>query len=395
MATNQTTQTQNFTIDGIKFFKQHLDKLRYDSMVTDTPITTSEITVFMILHLFVDDMGQIRTLTNDPLISDRKRLCISNLSNDHDLKYETTKKAFDSLLERNYIAEVHTSHGTHYEIVDYALYNQQKNNPSDKEKLNYFRIPRAVFEEKIFGTLIKHRYHKGPIVILELCQYFTRQIGTNRKNVEDVKQVQGERTMTFLKKSLHTTAKRVRDFLSIIHNIFIFKPVNEKVKKPSAERLARTRTFTQICIGKFTFSLNSSCFTEKDHTKERKVYASFKKEMAARIKHAGIPVKWRDTLDINKSISRMVKISSYLDVVNKSKLMLVHTVSEVADRLEDLHIKGELSNIRSLGAFVNKCFSNAWDYFKLTSLTTEDRINVSTVYMKLYGEAPPFFNKDN
>ncbi len=386
-------EPQNYTVDGVRFFKKHLDKLRYDSMVTDYPITTSEISVFMILHLYTDEMGQIRSLTKDPSVSDRKQLCISNLSTEHDLKYETVKKAFDSLLKRKYIAEVYTEKGMHYEIVDYAKYNQQINNSLHEETSTYFRIPLALFQEKIFGSLIQQRYHKAPILLLELSQYFSVQLGTNRRSVEDVQMVQGERTMTYLKNTLNTTAKRVRNFLSIIQNIFMFKPIEEKVKNPSMVRKERKRTFVQVCIEKFKFSLNGACFKRNDDVNERRSYAKLKKEMAARIKNARISVKWRDMMDIEKSISRMVKISTHLQVVDKSQKMLNYTVSKVADTLEDLHNQGELRSINSLGAYVNKCFSNAFEDFQKSYLTVEDRIEIRTEYYNTYGVYPTFLGK--
>ncbi|WP_368298886.1 hypothetical protein [Cytobacillus firmus] len=386
-------EPQNYTVDGVKFFKKHLDKLRYDSMVTDHPITSSEISVFMILHLYTDDMGQIRSLTKDPSVSDRKQLCISNLSTEHNLSYETVKKAFDSLLSRKYISEVYSSNGMHYEIVDYAIYNQKFDNSFQPEKKSsYFRIPVALFQEKVFGPLIKQRYHTGPILLLELCQYFSVQLGTNRRNVEDIEAVQGERTMAYLKKTLNTTAKRVRNFLSIIKNIFMFKPIELKVKNPSQDRKGRKRTFTQICIDKFKFSLNEACFKRNDELNERKSFARVRKEVAARIKNANIPVKWRDMKDIEKSLNRMVKLSTHLEVVDKAQKMLNYTVSKVADTLENLHIDGELSSINRLGAFVNKCFSNAFeDFTKL--LNSDDRIQVMTEYHKTYGYYPEFLTQ--
>ncbi|MGG0878038.1 hypothetical protein [Bacillus inaquosorum] len=381
---------QKFTVDGVRFFKQHLDKIRLDSMVTDNPITTSEICVFMILHLYTDEMGQIRSLTKDPSVSERKQLCISNLSTEHDLTYETVKKAFDSLLERNYIAEVYTTKGTHYEIVDYAKYNQQINNPLMDEKSSYFRIPFALFEEKIFGSLIKHRFHKGPILLLELSQYFTVQLGTNRRHTEDIQKVKGERTMSFLKQALNTTAKRVRSFLSIIRNVFKFEPVEKKVKSPSQNRKERKRTFVQVCIEKFTFSLNGVCFKQNDGNSERKTFASAKKEMAARINNARIPVKWRDLKDIERSISRMVNMSTHLKVVDKGQKMLNYTISKVADKLEALHNTRELESIKSIGAYVNKSFTNAFNDFQKSFLSIEDRIDIIHEYQKMYGETPPF-----
>ncbi|KYD11412.1 hypothetical protein B4102_2140 [Heyndrickxia sporothermodurans] len=385
-------EPQNFTIHGVKFFKNHLTKIKCDSDVTDNPITTSEISVFMILHLYTDEMGQIRSLTKDPSVSEKKQLCISNIASEHELTYETVKKAFDSLLKRKYITEVHTSNGMHYEIVDYAKYNQLVTS-NDNEKSTYWYIPLALFQEKIFGQLIKQRYHKGPILLLSLCEYFQMQLGTNRRTIEDIKLVKGERTMAYLKKALNTTAKRVRNFLTIIRNIFCFKAIDQQVKNPSKDRIARKRTFVQVCIEKFSFNLNAACFKRIDEKVERKTYAKYKKEMAARIKNARIPVKWRDSKDIEKSISRMVNISTHLHVVNKSKEMLDYTISKVADKLEELHITGQLGSIKSIGAFVNKCFTTSLQDFLKFSLQKGDRLDIGNAYYQMYGEYPPFLQK--
>lgn len=376
---------QNYVIDGVKFFKSNLDKLKYNSMLTDNPITTSEISVYIILHLYADEMGQIRSLTTNTDVSDRRQLCISNIAKEHDLTYETVKKAFDSLIERGYVAEVYTEKSMYYELVNYA-----KLNSNTEETLNYFRIPYVLFHEKVFGDLIKHRFHTGPIVILELCQYFTRQIGTNRKLVKDIQAIQGTRTMDYLKKSLHTTAQRVRKFLEIISGVFLFKPVSQEVKEPSPTRLKRVREFIQVCIKKYTFSLNPNCFKENEKLQEKQSFAAAKKEMAARIKYANLPIKWRDILDINKSVSRIVKTASHLHIVNKSKDLIRYSVVSVADTLEELHRDGKFQSIKSIGAFVNKLFSNAWDEYQLKNITEGERLDIINQYMRVYGEAPPF-----
>lgn len=384
---------QTLTIDGVKFFKKHLDKIvKYDLELSYNPITTSEISLFMILHLYTDEMGQIRSLTKDPAVSERKQLCISNISTDHDLTYETVKKAFDKLIERNYIAEVHTEQDMHYEIVDYGKYNNLITSYSE-EKSSYFHIPMALFQEKIFGQLIKQRYQRGPILLLKLCEYIQRQIGTNRRTVEDVELVKGDRTMSYLKKTLNTTAKRVRNYLSIIKNVFSFVPVEKKIKQPSPNRQNRRREFIQVCIEKFDFTLNSVCFKKIDEIGQKKTFAACKKEMAARIKNANIPLKFRQIKDIEKSISRMVNYSMHFEVVNLSKKMLNYTISSVADTLEELHLKGLLTSIKSIGAYANRQFTKALHEFRESCMDEGDVIEISHTYHKLYGYYPSFLEE--
>lgn len=386
---------QKFTIEGPKFFKKHLDKMvKYDLEVTDNPITTSEISLFMILHLYTDEMGQIRSLTKDPAVSERRQLCISNISSEHALTYETVKKAFDKLLERNYITEVNTEKGMHYEIVDYGKYNQLITSNSE-EKSSYFHIPQALFQEKIFGQLIKQRYQRGPIMLLQLCEYIQRQIGTNRRTVEDVKLVKGDRTMSYLKKNLKTTAKRVRNYLSIINNIFSFVPVEKKLKQPSPNRRNRRRDFVQVCIEKFDFTLNSVCFKKIDEKGQRRTFAKYKKEMAARIKNANIPLKSRQINDIANSISRMVNYSVHFEVVNLSKKMLDYTISSVADKLEELHLKGQLSSINSIGAYANSRFTTALHEFRKYYMGPAEVIDVKAAYEKVYGHYPTFLEEQD
>ncbi|WP_062323057.1 hypothetical protein [Halolactibacillus sp. JCM 19043] len=373
---------QHYIVSGVKFFKDTLDKLRLDASVTDQPITASEISVLMILHSYADETGQIHSLTHDKNTSDRKALSISNIARDHELVYETTKKAFDSLIARNYITEVYTSNSMYYELVDYTELNNSNN-------LNYFRIPQRLFEEKVFGQLIKHRYHTAPLVLLELSQYFTRQIGLN-KRFSTPQDVSATRTMNYLKSALKTTAKRVRAFTDIVKNVFVFKPIDTKVKAPSESRSNRLRTFAQVCIDKFECSMNVACFKENDKQKEKETYSYAKREIANRIKNASIPLKWRDRLDINKSMQRMSKIALHLDCINKKHHMLRQVLLQVGDALETLHLDGELRDIKSIGAFVNKLCSNAWEDYKTRNLSAEDRIEIMTNYQTQYEEHPAF-----
>ncbi|GEM05695.1 hypothetical protein HMI01_26830 [Halolactibacillus miurensis] len=380
--TSANLNPQHYIVSGVKFFKDTLDKLRLDASVTDQPITASEISVLMILHSYADETGQIHSLTHDKNTSDRKALSISNIARDHELVYETTKKAFDSLIARNYITEVYTSNSMYYELVDYTELNNSNN-------LNYFRIPQRLFEEKVFGQLIKHRYHTAPLVLLELSQYFTRQIGLN-KRFSTPQDVSATRTMNYLKSALKTTAKRVRAFTDIVKNVFVFKPIDTKVKAPSESRSNRLRTFAQVCIDKFECSMNVACFKENDKQKEKETYSYAKREIANRIKNASIPLKWRDRLDINKSMQRISKIALHLDCINKKHHMLRQVLLQVGDALETLHLDGELRDIKSIGAFVNKLCSNAWEDYKTRNLSAEDRIEIMTNYQTQYEEHPAF-----
>ncbi|GAF66469.1 hypothetical protein BTS2_3370 [Bacillus sp. TS-2] len=389
VASPKTTK-QKLKIDGVKFFKKHLDQIRLDLELSD-PITASEIVVFMILHMHTDEMGQIRSLTKDSSVSLRKQLCISNISIEHDLKYETTKKAFDRLLEKNYISEVHLNEGMHYEIVNYAKYNQSS--PRNEEKLSYFEIPKAIFEEKFFSEIIKQRFNRAALYLLELSQYFNRQIGQNRSHIDDPIKVEAIRTMKGLKDKLQTTPARIRSFLKLIHRVFLFSPLDEMIKKPSSSRTKRVRTFNQTVIKKFKLTLNAGCFIMNDENEERKTFAGLRKEMAARIKYANIPVKRREQMDINKSIRRMVKISKSLEIINLSKDMLRYTVTKVADVLEEMKNTGEFSKVRNIGAFANKLFTTAWEDYKRT-ISDRDRIKAISHYASTYNTTPFFLKVD-
>ncbi|MCE4051696.1 hypothetical protein [Bacillus sp. Au-Bac7] len=125
--------------------------------------------------------------------------------------------------------------------------------------------------------------------------------------------------MSYLKGILNTTAKRVRNCLLIINNVYSFIPICVKLKVPSLAHRNRRRTFIQVCIEKYKFSLNGSCFSQLDENKQRRTFADCKKEMAARIKNAKIPLKWRGMKDIERSISRMLNLSAHTKVVNLSK----------------------------------------------------------------------------
>lgn len=196
--------------------------------------------------------------------------------------------------------------------------------------------------------------------------------------------------MNYLKSALKTTAKRVRAFTDIVKNVFVFKPIDTKVKAPSESRSNRLRTFAQVCIDKFECSMNVACFKENDKQKEKETYSYAKREIANRIKNASIPLKWRDRLDINKSMQRMSKIALHLDCINKKHHMLRQVLLQVGDALETLHLDGELRDIKSIGAFVNKLCSNAWEDYKTRNLSAEDRIEIMTNYQTQYEEHPAF-----
>ncbi|KXZ13169.1 hypothetical protein P4T89_09435 [Bacillus nakamurai] len=81
---------------------------------------------------------------------------------------------------------------------------------------------------------------------------------------------------------------------------------------------------------------------------------------------------------------RMVNMSTHLKVVDKGQKMLNYTIFKVADKLEALHNTGELESIKSIGAYVNISFTNAFNDFQKSFLSIEDRIDIIHEYQKLW-----------
>lgn len=380
MKNSTINSSQKYKLQGIKFFKGALDNIAVlrNTKSYSNPITTSEIIIYMIAHKLCDDMGRIHAFTTEKDVSERKKFSYVHIADTYGIKYETVKSAFDKLEKRSLLKINICDNEIYYEITNYAYWN---NGYDNNEKLNYFIVPTALFESDIFPKLITHRFHNGAYELLKLCEHFTRQIGLNHKNTEDLSRVTATRNLSYYKKALGTNkSQRVRQFLDIINHVFI----SEKVGL--VEKIDKVHSITQLWIHQFKITMNKSCYVENILNENVALHKKAIKDMEFQIKHNPKLsfINWRDQRDINASISRMINIAKYLG--DDRELMIKHVLQYVYAAFDEF----DKFEIKSIGAYFNTLFSNAWKEFAKIYLNNSKRVGIMHRYHLANSEYPKF-----
>ncbi|PGU11157.1 hypothetical protein COD22_31180, partial [Bacillus thuringiensis] len=103
---------------------------------------------------------------------------LSIISNASGIAYTTVHTGFQALLESGMIREVFINGISIYEICNYARLNRtyKETTKQDIGKLSYFRIPNHLLDSKVLKQLVSHRDSKGILLLLDLCNTFTRKI---------------------------------------------------------------------------------------------------------------------------------------------------------------------------------------------------------------------------
>ncbi|RKI20302.1 hypothetical protein [Bacillus thuringiensis] len=337
--------SSKFLMRGVKMFDETRHYLLKNNKLGKYALPSSALATYIYLHFYVNDVGL--------LPRDFKLSIISNASG---IAYTTVHTGFQALLESGMIREVFINGISIYEICNYARLNRtyKETTKQDIGKLSYFRIPNHLLDSKVLKQLVSHRDSKGILLLLDLCNTFTRKIGLENKN--QIEKFITQRTMSYLKEKLGRNAKKVREYLKIIRPIFPFTASNTEVRKPNMGRLTRIKEYVeQIFIKKFNVHISAECVIESQNKVLRQQEAHMRKEAKDRLKSLKLALSMKEGNDLIVAFKNEIStIAQFLKHTKDIKRFMTYTMTYALDELENFLKSG--NKVSVLGAFMRAKF---------------------------------------
>lgn len=337
--------SSKFLMRGVKMFDETRHYLLKNNKLGKYALPSSALATYIYLHFYVNDVGL--------LPRDFKLSIISNASG---IAYTTVHTGFQALLVSGMIREVFINGISIYEICNYARLNRtyKETTKQDIGKLSYFRIPNHLLDSKVLKQLVSHRDSKGILLLLDLCNTFTRKIGLENKN--QIEKFITQRTMSYLKEKLGRNAKKVREYLKIIRPIFPFTASNTEVRKPDMGRLTRIKEYVeQIFIKKFNVHISAECVIESQNKVLRQQEAHMRKEAKDRLKSLKLALSMKEDNDLIVAFKNEIStIAQFLKHTKDIKRFMTYTMTYALDELENFVKSG--NKVSVLGAFMRAKF---------------------------------------
>ncbi|MCR6784314.1 hypothetical protein, partial [Bacillus thuringiensis] len=313
------------------------------------------LATYIYLHFYVNDIGL--------LPRDFKLSFIANAS---DIAYTTIHTGFQSLLTAGLVREKFIDGRIPvYELCNYARLNRtyRETDKQQSEKLSYSRIPNYLLETKILKQLVSHRDSKGILLLLELCNTFTRKLGG--ENRESIENFEVTRTMKYLKKTLGRNAKKVRQYLDIIQPVFPFIAARKEIRKPNGNRLTRIKeTIEQILISHFTVRMTAECVVENQNKLIRQQEARMRKEAKDRLNSLKLALSTKENKDIIVAYKNEVsKIAQFIKDARDIKTFMTYTMTYALDEFEGIMRKPG-GKVNVIGAFMRAKFRESLSSWK-------------------------------
>jgi len=341
----QNKTSSKFLMRGAKMFDETRHYLLKNNELEGYALPSSALATYIYLHFYVNDVGL--------LPRDFKLSIISNVS---DIAYTTIHTGFQILLTSGLVRETFMDGIPVYELCNYSRLNRTYKESNNQEigKLSYFRIPNFLLETKVLKQLVSHRDSKGILLLLELCNTFTRKLG--QENKDTIEQFIATRTMSYLKEKLGRNAKKVRQYLDIIQPIFLFTAAHTKVRKPNQNRWTRIReSVEQIFIPKFTVHMTAECVVESQNKVVRQQEARMRKEAKDRLKSLKLALTTQENKDLIVAYKNEIStIAQFLKSAKDIKTFMTHTMTYALDELENFMRSG--NKVKVLGAFMRAKF---------------------------------------
>lgn len=267
-------------IKGAKMFQDHFNALKAEHDFS--PLPASAIATYLLFHLNCDDLGLLRA--RDP------ENALRMWSDKTGIPYSTLHTGREILYKRNFIKDTFNGNDQLYEINGYGVHNTEM-------KLNYFRIPFSLKNSKVLKKLVSAKDSTGLIMLLDLCNAFHRDARWGKS----AKELSVTRKMSSFKEKMNKNAKKVREWIESVSEIFTISPLDYQEKRPNQERLGvrKKNNPIQILIKDFTVQVKKSCLSKEDdpfHTKQ--VEATLRKEAVVQFKRHQIIIKKSDMKDI-------------------------------------------------------------------------------------------------
>lgn len=333
-----------YKVSGFRVNQQFLDDIRFVLHKTEDRLTVTSLTVFLTMLSELDDKN-----LSDGIIHDYS---LSKWAEKLSINYQSLWNGYQLLLKNFFIEEVIIDGRSSILVRNYEDYN----NPA-KNKINYFKVPKLIFNTSILSKLVKTSCLAGLLFVLETLNRTRTKLGKDLKGGSTESEF--IYTMGFLKERLNKRAVGVRHVLDILSEIFKIKA--NKTQIFSVNPKTRKKSHEQVWIHSYNISLKPEFYEEKQ-TENREVHQLMSlanKQMMHFFKKMNLTYSNQDKQDFVtvfrfEIIEKLRLISKYsgkkYDAVKESKKLL----SALFENMEEK--KGKIQ-IRTIGGFFRKSFS--------------------------------------
>ncbi|MCM3716255.1 hypothetical protein M3202_19615 [Alkalihalobacillus oceani] len=330
-------------IEGFRFNYQLMERMKMCEM------PASSWVVFLTLLSDTDSRGILRTYS------------LSEWSETLGISYSTLYSGFKMLERCHFVEEVIINDLPYLKINEYEeLNSSQEVSYRDKKSLNYFNVPRSLFDTDILKSLVHKHHVSGILFILNLFNRFRNAI---RK-----KMMRLEYTMTKLKELLgKRDGKDIREFMTILKNVFDIEIIECEERKCKDDKM-------QIRVYKYSIIFRSVYLQDPDVFNFRQLMGKYGESLTHFLDTVGLNHTKKDTRDILIAFRQEVMAKTTHFEQKGDRLLrdiFMISLSSIEKQFTSLH----QHRIKKLGAYFRVTFRDWVNKVMEWDTTAEERIH--------------------
>lgn len=343
---NFNIHKQSYNVTGFRFNVQLLDRMKACMM------PSSSWVVFLTLLAEADQKGIVTEYS------------LSEWSSTLDISYNTLYKGLKSLEKCNFVTEVIINELPYLKINEYEELNRSFSIPSEmsnKKSLNYFKVPRSIFDKGILKELVRSNHVKGITFIFTLLNRF--RVAIKNGNTQSVLPY----LMNTLKREISKReAKSVRTYMSVLSKLFDVEAVDVEERS------------NQIRIKKYIIRLREEDIVEPESFNFKQLLAKYGESLVDFLYTHGFRHTKKDTRDILIAFRQEV-INSVLHFEEEKGQVLLRDIFLTS--LEGIEKQKKLVPqfaIKKLGAYFRTTFRKCRDHIVAIDTDSYERVNAET-----------------
>jgi hypothetical protein len=335
-----------YKVDGFRFNTQLFDRMKACMM------PSSSWVVYLTLLSEVDQKGIIQDYS------------LSEWASTLNISYNTLYKGFRLLVDCHFVTEVIINDLPYLKINEYEELNRSFTVPSDtsgKKSLNYFKVPRSIFDKGILKELVRSNHVRGITFIFTLLNRF--RVAIKNGNTQAVLPY----LMPTLKRELKKReAKSVREYMELLADLFEVEAVGVEIRK------------NQVRVEKYIIKLRNEHIVEPEIFNFKQLLAKYGESLSDFLYTHGFRHSKKDTRDIliafrQEVLNRVIYFEEEKGQVLLRDIFLssLHGIEKQKKQVPDFSIK-------TLGAYFRTTFRTWTKSIVGTDTNVYERVNAET-----------------
>jgi hypothetical protein len=335
-----------YKIDGFRFNTQLFERMKACVM------PSSSWVVYLTLLSEVDQKGIIHDYS------------ISEWASTLNISYNTLYKGFRLLTDCHFVTEVIINGLPYLKINEYEELNRSFTVPSDvsgKKSLNYFKVPRCIFDKGILKELVHSNHVKGITFIFTLLNRF--RVAIKNGNTQAVLPY----LMTTLKREVQKReAKNVRTYMDLLSKLFEVKAIGIEERK------------NQVRVQKYVIRLRDEHIIEPETFNFKQLVAKYGESLSDFLYALGFRHTKKDTRDILIAFRQEVINPVIYFEEEKGQVLLRDIFLSTLEGIEKQKKQVPNFSIKKLGAYFRTTFRD-WTK-KILKMDTDayERVDAET-----------------